>query len=142
MARYILQSVCCTALLMGIAAVGYAADSPSNSSAPTSSASVPTPQTTLQEGLIAMLDLKAVPPTIQLKTADGKLWPLALDLLTTTVWQHGMPAKLDQLKVGDQVKVRYAEKNGKMMVKSIQLVQAPGTATPSSSSATTPTKSY
>jgi len=74
-------------------------------------------------GSITELDLKPLTPSLKLTGADGKVWTLALDPQLTSIWQNGQIGKLDALKVGQQVKVRYTSKAGKNMVKSITIVQ-------------------
>ena len=89
------------------------------------------------EGTLSMLDLHAAAPTLQVKTAKGTLLQIGVDPRTTTVWQGGRAVTLSQLATGQSVKVRYTEKNGKPMARSI-VVQAPassGSSAPSTPSA-------
>ena len=128
-------------MVVGVSSMVCAAESSSTMpAAPASSVSTPTPQTSAQEGSITALDLKSAAPSIQVTGKEGKVWTLAIDPLATTVWENGMPAKWDSLKVGSHVKVRYTEKSGKVVAKSIQLVQEPSAS--EASSTTAPASSY
>ncbi len=152
--RSVSSCIICAAVVCGAAAVVSAAEQQGarptterKATAPVSATATVIPQAKVAEGAITTLDLQAVSPTLTLTTAEGKTWTVAVDTKTTTVWQNAQIAKLDQLKVGDQVRVRYTTKDGKDVAKSIQLVKGNNTAaassTPSTSSTSTPTpKSY
>ncbi len=105
-------------------AAEQAGQSPKQQATSTSSAATLIPQSLSAVGAITELDLKALTPSLQLTGADGKVLTLALDPQLTSIWQNGQMGKLDALKVGQQVKVRYASKDGKSMVKSITIAQA------------------
>lgn len=117
-------------LLGGTAGVALAAEEGSSMPQPasTSASSTPTPQILSAEGTISALDLQAASPSLQLTAADGKVWNVAVEPQATMVWRNGQMAKLDQLKAGERVKVRYTEKDGRHVAKSIQLAQAPAAA--------------
>ena len=109
-------------------------------SAPTSSTSTSQTsivKTTMAVGSITALDLMSTPPSLKLIAADGKIWTLTLDPKATLVWQNGQVVKLDQLKIGEQVSVRYLPKDGKEVAQSIRVVQQLKQATPSAPSSTT-----
>ena len=101
----------------------HVASQPAGASSTTSTpaASPAATRTSTTEGSITALNLTAVPPTLQLRDANGKTWPLTVDLKTTTVWNAGRMEKLDQLKVGQTVKIRHAMTGGKELAQSITL---------------------
>ena len=120
-------------MLCGMAPAVYAAEE--SAAAPASSTSVPTPQITSAEGAIASIDAQSVSPSLKLTAADGKTWTLTLDAKTTSVWNRGQLSRLETLKTGDQVKVRYMVKEGRNWAKSIEIVPA----TPSAAAMPAPT---
>ncbi len=130
------QGMLIAAIVMGCIPLVQAAE-PSSKTPTTPASSVPTTimQTFMKEGSITALDVTSAAPSVQVADKDGKVWTLSIDPLVTTVWKQGIPAKADALKIGDHVKVRYTEKSGKAVAKSIQLIPAPTTsAAPSSTS--------
>ena len=132
-------------LVGGMVSVGHAADQPGTQptklKAPLASpASTRTPPVTAITGSITALDLKAMSPSLTLTDAGGKVWMLTLDPQLTSVWQDGQLSKLDAVKVGQQVKVRYTSKAEQNVAKSITIARAPtpAAATTASPAATTP----
>ena len=124
------MSMCVVPIIIcGFVSAAHAAEHAGQAMEPkataTSSTLTPTPQIASAQGSIATLDLTSPSPSVKLDAADGKSWTLALDPKTITVWKSGQLGKPEDLKVGDSVKVRYTEKEGKKWVKSIQVVQAP-----------------
>jgi len=98
----------------------------SRKATPASSSSTPTPQISSAEGSISAIDLQT--NSLNLTTADGKIWTLALDPKTTLVWKGTEQAKLDNLKVGEKVKVRYVAKEGKQLARSVDINESSPTA--------------
>ncbi len=98
-----------------------AAEKPS--SPPANSTTIPP----LIEGIIAALDLKASPPSVTLTAQDGKRWVLPLDPAFTAVWRNWEiePVKLEQLKVGETIKVHYGKKDGKSLITSLLILEEP-----------------
>ncbi len=86
---------------------------------PTSSTSTATPQVTSAEGTISSVDLPT--NTLKLAGADGKSWTLTLDPAATTVWRGKTVGTLAQLKAGERAEVRYVAKDGKSVVKSVEV---------------------
>ncbi len=114
-------------VMIGLAASAVrAAETPSAS--PVSSTTTATPQVSTTDGSIATLDLQAPSPSLKVTMADGKSMTVAVDPKATSVWQGAAMIKLEQLKVGQSVKVRHTTKDGKEVAKSIQLVEAPKSA--------------
>ena len=93
------------------------------------------------EGSIVALDLQASTPTLKLRAADGKMWTLALDPKTTSVWKDGQMVKLDQLKSGQLVKVRHEMKDSKDLAQSIRIT-ADAKLVPMASTSKPKTKGY
>ncbi|MBI3321693.1 MAG: hypothetical protein HYZ91_05440 [Candidatus Omnitrophica bacterium] len=123
---------------------------PPSSSAPTASAqplAVPTPspstpqasttKTAIATGSITAIDLKSTPPTLKLAAADGNVLTITLDPKSTAVWQKSQEVTLDQLKVDQQVTVRYLLKDGREVAQSIRVVQQPNKPTSSAQRAPT-----
>ena len=108
-----------------------------SAAAPTSASAVVTPKTSLAEGSIATLQLQATPPSLTLAGSEGKTWTLIIDPKSTTVWESGQMAKLEQLTVGQRARVRYAEQDGKSVITSVQIQPASGP----TAAAPAPTKS-
>ena len=127
------------ALLMagGTISAVFAAEQPSGQAA-SSTAAAPAPQILSANGTITALDITSAAPSIQLTDAAGKSWTIALDAKTTTVWQGMQLSKLEELKVGDAVKVRYINKEGKETARTIQVAPAMTHASAPSASTTTP----
>ena len=84
-------------------------------------------------GSISQLDLKASTPNLTLTSTSGKAQTLLLDPRATSLWQGNQQGKLSDLRVGQQVKIRYTMKAGKATAKSILLAQAPKPAAAASS---------
>ena len=91
--------------------------------APASSTTAP--KTARAQGSITSLNLTSQTPEIKLSASDGKLWTFGLNPKTVVVWKNGQLSKPEELKTGDRVNVRYAEKDGKNWVRAIEIVQAP-----------------
>lgn len=107
------------ALILGaIIPSGLALEPKAKSAALTST---PTPPVTSRDGSISALDLTAHPPHLTLTETDGRLWVLDLDR-STTVWQEGQSLTLNELQVGERVRVRHRSKGGKEVVKSIEIL--------------------
>ena len=71
------------------------------------------------KGSIGSVDLKAQPPIVKVTSEQGKLVTLQVDPSATKVTQNGQAAKLEALKVGQQVEVESSEKNGKPVARAI-----------------------
>lgn len=79
---------------------------------------------TEREGSISALDLKALPPTLKIMGAGGESWTLEVDRKETSVLQEGRAAKLDELRIGQQVKVKFVKRGGKELAKTIEVAKA------------------
>lgn len=106
------------------------------SSASTSSQASVIMKPTMLEGSVTALDLTSTPPSLKLTAADGHVWTFTLDAKATTVWRSGLGGTLDQLKVGEQVTVRYMTQDGKAIAQAIRIVQQARKATSSAPSST------
>ena len=74
------------------------------------------------EGSISALDLKASPPTMQVKSGgQARTLRVPNGIL---IQRNGHPAALDQFKVGQRVKVKYEMQAGREVAKSIELAEA------------------
>ena len=78
-----------------------------------------TPQIETAEGALSGVDLQN--NSLQVTDSKGKVWNLAIDPKATTAWKGSQPLALNQLKAGDQVKVRCTLKNGRQLCKSIEM---------------------
>ena len=109
-----------TWMVWGVVSLAIAGEHPGTTTAnPTSTA----PLTAVQ-GAISDLDLQA--NSLKLTAQDGKVLMLELDPKATLVWKDNQMANLTDLKVGEQVKVRYLMmKEGKPMAKSVNIMQSP-----------------
>jgi len=108
-------------LLCCVSASAHAAEPaahPSPSSKPVTHATTTAkPVSPTIVGTIVSVDLSAT-PSLQVKTAKGTSLHVWLDG-ATALSQAGQPVKPSQLAAGQLVKVRYAEKEGKAIAKSI-----------------------
>lgn len=75
------------------------------------------------EGSISAIDLKASPPTMQVSSA-GETRTLRVPSGITIRSGDGRTASLDQFRVGQRVRVKYATENGREVAKSIELAEA------------------
>ena len=83
--------------------------------------STPTPPITSTDGSVSALDLTGQTPRLTLTGTGGRSWTFHLDR-STTVWKGGQSLALNQLKVGERVRVRHRSKGGKKVVKSIEIL--------------------
>ncbi len=88
------------------------------------------------QGSITGLNLQDAAPTIALKGNSGQSWNLAIDPKATTVWNGSQLGNISQLKLGEQVKVRYAEQNGRRIAKTIEIAPSQARATASGATQT------
>ena len=110
--------------------------------APAGTTSTTAPKTARAQGSIKSLNLTSQAPELKLTASDGKLWTFGLNPKTVVVWKNGQLSKPEELKTGDRVNVRYAEKEGKNWVRAIEIVQAPQQPTTTAATpAPTPTPS-
>lgn len=134
MQRELLIGVMATTLICSTAAGALAADTASSAtasgqSAATSPASPAAPAAIIATvvGSIAALDLTAVPPSMTLTTKAGTTQTLPLTPAQVMVWRNDQHSSVEQLKIGDVVKVRVETKEGKQIVRSIRVEPAPQT---------------
>ena len=101
--------------------VTFAGAAEKPSAPPANSTTIPP----LIDGIIAVLDLKASPPSLMLTAQDGKRWVLSLDPALTVVWRNWEiePVKLEQLKVGETIKVHCGKKDGKALITSLLILE-------------------
>ncbi len=92
---------------------------------PASAVSTTSTQPAALEGVITAVDLQAATPTLKVRTADGKLSTLNLDLKSSSAWRNGQLVKLDDLKSGESVKVRHLMVGGQDLAQSIRVTPAP-----------------
>lgn len=90
--------------------------------APAESLVEPTPSIELAEGSVSAIDLEAEQATLTLKGADGAETTLYLDYETTVVMKGEEELILEDIQVGQNVKVRHAESDGKKVAKQIDIV--------------------
>jgi|GEM_PF-4201819 len=66
---------------------------------------------TVIEGTIAAIDLKASPPRVAVEGGGNRHWLLPLDVKQTIVWRTGGAEKVtfSQLKVGERIKATYGK---------------------------------
>ena len=76
---------------------------------------------TLETGAITKLDLKSKPPLIQIRDSLGQLmvYVLPKDALVTIA---GKPSKAGRLRPGQQVKLRWADKEGYRTIGTIEVL--------------------
>ena len=86
-----------------------------------SSTSTATPAILSTEGSISLLERHPHTTSLKLTLPDGSSGMFELDH-STTFWKNGQALALDQLKVGDRVKVRHLLKKGREIVKSIEVI--------------------
>ncbi len=125
MKHYSMTGMAFVLALCGTVSVALAADY-TGSKTTTTTSTTATPQIETAEGSLSSIDLITNSLTV---TAKGKILNLAIDPKATTAWKGSQPFTLNQLKLGDQVKVRYASRNGRQICKSIEIPQAPAAAT-------------
>lgn len=77
------------------------------------------------DGSIDAMDLKAVPPTLQMKLAFGPVWTMTLDAATTSIVTGDRVGTMDDVHVHDQVTIAYTPKNGQRLVKSLEVKKPP-----------------
>ena len=118
-------------LICGVALTAHAAEQAgqpsSKPAAPAAPAVTATPWQTA-EGAVSSVDLTGTAPALQLTDATGKVWTLAVDPKTTTAWKSGLPLKLEQIKAGDQARVRYTSQGGRDIARQIRIEPARSTA--------------
>ena len=136
-----------TGLVCSLGASAQAADpsarpaTPTTAAAKTATTAHPTssakPVAPTVAGTLTVIDLQSSTPSMQVKKADGQLVQLGVDAQSTTVWQNGRSIPLNQLTMGQSVKVRYSDKNGKSIAKAIlvQPAASSGSRAPSSTPA-------
>ena len=89
---------------------------------PAAASSTKVMETMETEGSISALDLKASPPTMQVKSGgQARTLRVPNGIL---IQRNGHPAALDQFKVGQRVKVKYEMQAGREVAKSIELAEA------------------
>ena len=128
MKRYSVLGMASVLALCGTVSVALAADYTGSKTSTTSTTA--TPQIETAEGSLSGINLITNSLTV---TTKGKILNLAIDPKATTAWKGSQPFTLSQLKLGDQVKVRYASKDGKQLCKSIEVPQAAAAATAAAS---------
>ncbi len=128
MKRYSTVLIVSVLALCGMVSVALAAEYTGSKTSTTA-----TPQIETAEGSLSGVDLTT--NSLKVTDSNGKIWNLAIDPKTTTAWKGSQPLALSQLKVGDQVKVRCASKNGRQICKSIEIRQV-SAAAPAAASTT------
>ena len=73
------------------------------------------------KGSVAGIDMKTVPPTVQVKLSFGPEWTMTLDPATASIVNGDYVGTLDDVHVHDEVTVAYAPKNGQRLVKSLEI---------------------
>lgn len=74
------------------------------------------------EGAISAVDLKSSPPTIQVSSA-GQTKTLRVPSGSIIRGESGKTAALDQFRVGQRVRVKYAMQNGREVATAIELAE-------------------
>ena len=120
MNRNILSALAMVLAVCGVAAVGYA-ETAVTSPAPMAATSAPTPVISTSEGTVSSIDVNAASPWIKIKDAAGKEWTIMIDPASSSVWKGGNKATWVDIQVGNNVKVRHTEKDGKAVVKTIEI---------------------
>jgi len=75
------------------------------------------------DGSITALDLTASSPSIQCTVANGTAWTLFLQP-ATSILKNGKSMKPEELKVGDTGRVRFAIKDGKHLMRTLEVTDA------------------
>ena len=89
--------------------------------APTAVTSAPTPVISTSEGVVAAFDLQRAGPWIKIKDAAGKEWTIMIDPNSSSVWKGGSQTNWSDIQVGAPVKVRHTERDGKAVVKTLEI---------------------
>ena len=87
--------------------------------APAISSSTPVIQSS--EGTVSTLDITSSTPWLKIKDAAGKESTIMVDPASSTAWKGANKATWADVKVGDKVKVRHTEKDGKMTAKTVEI---------------------
>ena len=106
---------------LALTAGAYAVDPAASSAVPKAASS-----STTVEGSIAALSLEGTSPSVTIKGTSGQSWNLAFDPKSTSIWVRGQKGISSQLKVGQQVKVSYADQTGRKIAKSIKVTSGTG----------------
>ena len=104
----------------------------------TASTTAQTQQTWEAEGSVTGLELQGTTPTLAVRGANGQTWNFTLNSQGTTVWTGSQLGSLSQLKLGEQVKVRYAQQGAAKLAKSVRIAppaEAASSAQPAGSQA-------
>jgi NOL1/NOP2/fmu family ribosome biogenesis protein len=104
-----------------------------------------TPKIETLEGAIAQVNAKGFfGSSLTVLTSDKKKQSVKVDRKQTAIWRQGQEVRLDQLKVGDKVRVRYTKGSIWNVAKSIDTTPAmsskPASASPSRPAAGTSAK--
>ena len=106
--------------IYGVATMGYA-ETAATSPASMAATSAPTPVISTSEGTVSSLDVNSATPWIKITDAAGKEWTIMIDPASSSVWRGGNKVSWADIKVGDHVKVRHTDKNGKAVVKTVEI---------------------
>lgn len=87
------------------------------------------------EGSIAAVGLAVSPPNLQVTLPNGRVLTLSVEHGTSIV-KNGAPAKLEDLQVGEQAKVRFTTQEGQRVAKSLDVTGSPSSSSPASDSST------
>ncbi len=90
--------------------------------APAELAVEPTPSIELAEGSVTAIDLESEEASLTLTGTDGQVTTVYLDYETTVVMEGEEELILEDIQVGQNVKVSHAESNGKKVAKQIDIV--------------------
>ncbi len=114
-------------LWMAVAAERTAAKEHPLGETPTTEAARATTSTSLLYGKITVLNLTGPASSLTLTTTEGKITVLSVDSQLTTVWSLTQldRLKIEQLKVGQQVKVHYSQKGEKQFADAILILEEP-----------------
>ncbi len=140
LAWLVILGVVSNGAMAGLVSAEEAGAAGSQSKPATSSAPAGTAQPAklmVASGSVAMIDLKATPPTLQIAAPDGSTKTLRLDPTHTSVSEAGKLMTLTDVAVGQTVNVRYAAQPGQELARSIQITTpaAPPTKAPAQSGA-------
>ena len=131
----VLMALLIGGIASGVVPSGWAAEEKGSlkKTAPASTKpSAANPSLLTAQGVMSALNLTASPAQLTITTGTGTL-TLTFDPKVTTVWKEGVLVRPSQLQAGQRVKVRYMERNGRQIAKTIS-IQSPAkpatTATP------------
>ena len=84
--------------------------------------SAPTPAISTSQGTVSALDVTSATPWLKIKDEAGKDSTIMIAPSSSTAWKGGNKATWTDVKVGDKVKVRHTEKDGKMIARTVEIV--------------------